>query len=59
MFSDKELLIIWFALTREQYAHEEGSHRWWKYERMIKRIEEKVGATKRPHLTVINTNTDE
>ena len=54
MFDDKELLIIWFALIREQHQHDEGSHRWWRYERMIKKIEEKVGATKRPHLTVIN-----
>jgi hypothetical protein len=59
MFSNSELLIIWFALIREQYDHEEGSDKWWRYERMIRKIEEKVGATKRPHLTVINTNTDE
>lgn len=59
MFNDKELLIIWFALIREQHECEEGTDRWWRYERLIRRIEEKVGATKRPHLTVINTNTDE
>jgi len=58
MFSDNELLIIWFSLIHEQKKHEEGSHRWWRYERMIRKIEDKCGATKRPHLTVINT-TDE
>ena len=59
MFSDKELLIVWFALIREQHECDEGSNRWWRYERMIRKIQDKCGATKRPHLTVINTNTDE
>lgn len=59
MFSDAELLIIWFALMREQEKYDEGSHRWWRYERMIRKIEDKCGATKRPHLTVINNEQDE
>lgn len=59
MFSDSELLIIWFALIAAQKKQEDGSQRWFRYERMIRKIEDEVGATKRPHLTVINTNTDE
>lgn len=53
MFSHNELGIIWFALLMEQMHQEEGSHRWWRYERMIMRIEEEVGATKRPSLKIV------
>lgn len=53
MFSHNELGIIWFALLMEQQHQEEGSHRWWRYERMIMRIEEEVGATKRHHLKIV------
>ena len=55
MFSDTELAIIWFALIAEQNNYEVGSHRWFKYESMIRRIEEKVGATERPELVIINS----
>lgn len=58
MFSDNELVIIWFALLTEQRKQEEGSQRWFRYEHMLRNIEERVGATKRPHLTVINTNNE-
>jgi len=53
VFSHNELGIIWFALLMEQAQQEDGSHRWWRYERMIVRIEEEVGATKRSHLKII------
>jgi hypothetical protein len=56
MFSDNELIIIWFALLMEQVSQEEGSDRWWKYERMIRRIEDKLGATKRPLLRAVKTD---
>ena len=56
MFSDNELAVIWFALLMEQQEQEEGSTRWWKYERMIRRIEEKLGASSRPMLTVVKTD---
>lgn len=56
MFSDNELFVIWFALLMEQAQQEEGTDRWWKYERMIRRIEEKLGATDRPKLTVVKTD---
>lgn len=56
MFDDNELFVIWFALLMEQVNQEEGSARWWKYERMIKRIEEKLGATKRPMLKIVKTD---
>lgn len=52
-FSDNELAIIWFALLMEQQSQEDGSERWWRYERMIVRIEEKLGATKRSHLKIV------
>ena len=47
MFSDNELTIIWFALLMEQRKQEDGTDRWWRYERMIVRIEQKLGAAKR------------
>lgn len=53
MFSHNELAIIWFALLAEQTHQEKESHRWWHYERMIIRIEEEVGATKRHHLKIV------
>ena len=53
MFDDNELFIIWFALLMEQAQQEEGTDRWWKYERMILKIEDKLGATKRTHLKVV------
>lgn len=56
MFSDKELLVIWFALRMQQSEQEEGTHRWWKYERMIQKIEDTVGATKRPLLRIVKTD---
>ena len=37
----------------EQANQDEGSDRWWKYERMILKIEDKLGATKRSHLKVV------
>ena len=52
MFSHNELGIIWFALLMEQANQKEDSHRWWRYERMIIKIEEEVGATKRNHLRI-------
>ena len=55
MFTDNELFVIWFALLMEQVNQEEGTDRWWKYERMIVKIEDKLGATKRTHLTVVKT----
>jgi len=56
MFTDNELFVIWFALLMEQVNQEEGTDRWWKYERMIRRIEEKLGASNRPMLTVVKTD---
>jgi len=56
MFSDNELAVIWFALLMEQQEQEEGSHRWWRYERMIRRIEDELGATHRPLLKVVKTD---
>lgn len=56
MFTDNELFVIWFALLMEQVNQEEGTDRWWKYERMIRRIEEKLGASSRPMLTVVKTD---
>ena len=56
MFTDNELFVIWFALLMEQANQEEGTDRWWKYERMIRRIEEKLGASSRPMLTVVKTD---
>lgn len=56
MFSDNELAVIWFALLMEQQEQEEGTPRWWKYERMIRRIEDVLGATKRPLLKVVKTD---
>ena len=56
MFTDSELTIIWFALLMDQVKQEEGTDRWWKYERMIRRIEEKLGASPRPLLKVVNTD---
>lgn len=56
MFTDNELTIIWFALLMDQVEQEEGTDRWWKYERMIRRIEEKLGATPRPLLKVVKTD---
>ena len=56
MFSDKELLVIWFALLMEQVSQDEGTDRWWKYERMIRKIEDEVGATKRPLLKIVKTD---
>ena len=52
MFNHNELAIIWFALLRKQTNQEVDSHGWWRYERMIIRIEEEVGATKRHHLEI-------
>ena len=56
MFTDNELTIIWFALLMDQVEQEEGTDRWWKYERMIRRIEEKLGASPRPLLKVVKTD---
>jgi hypothetical protein len=56
MFSNNELAVIWFALLMEQQNQDEGSDRWWKYERMIRRIEDALGATKRPLLKVVKTD---
>jgi len=56
MFTDNELTIIWFALLMDQVEQEEGTDRWWKYERMIRRIEEKLGASPRPHLKVVKVD---
>jgi len=53
VFNHNELGIIWFALLMEQQHQVEGSHRWWRYEQMIIRIEEEVGSTKRPHLKIV------
>ena len=40
----------------EQQNQDEGSDRWWRYERMIRRIEDAVGATKRPLLKAVKTD---
>jgi len=56
MFSDNELAVIWFALLMDQQNQDEGSDRWWRYERMIRRIEDALGATKRPLLKVVKTD---
>lgn len=53
MFNHNELAIIWFALLMEQTHQEEDSDHWWRYERMILKIEEEVGATKRHHLKIV------
>lgn len=53
MFSENELAIIWFALLMDQQNQEEGTDRWWRYERMIRRIEDELGATKRPLLKAV------
>ena len=59
MFTDSELLIIWFALLMEQQNQDEGTERWWKYERMVRRIEDKVGATKRPLLKLVGKDDEQ
>ena len=56
MFNDDELSWIWFALLMEQVSQDEGSERWWRYERLIRRIEETLGASKRPLLKVVKTD---
>lgn len=56
MFSDNELTIIWFALLMEQGKQKDGTDRWWRYERMIVRIEKKHGAAKRTYLNVVKTD---
>jgi hypothetical protein len=56
MFSDNELAIIWFALLMDQQHQDEGTDKWWKYERMIRRIEESLGMKKRPLLKVVKTD---
>lgn len=42
MFSRRELLIIWFALIREQQDLEEGTTKWHTYQSMIARIEKAI-----------------
>jgi hypothetical protein len=56
MFSNDELGMIWFALLMEQQEQKEGSDRWWRYERLIARIEKKVGCKKRPLLRIVKTD---
>ena len=56
MFSDSELALMWFALLMEQQEQEEGSDRWWRHERLIRRIEDTLGASKRPLLKVVKTD---
>ena len=53
MFSHNELGIIWFALLMEQGLQKDGEHRWWRYERMIMKIEEELGMPKRHHLKIV------
>ena len=52
-FSNDELAMIWFALLMEQQQQEDGTDRWWRYERLIVRIEKKLGASKRTYLKVV------
>lgn len=52
-FNDNELTIIWFALLMDQVKQEDGTDRWWRYERLIVRIEKKLGASKRTYLKVV------
>jgi len=56
MFNDNELAVIWFALLMEQQEQDEGTPRWCKYERMIRRIEDELGASPRPLLKVVKTD---
>ena len=55
-FNDNELTIIWFALLMDQVKPEDGTDRWWRYERLIVRIEKELGASKRTYLKVVKTD---
>ena len=66
-FNDYELATIWLALLIEQKTYDEGSKGWFRHEKLIRKIEEKLRAdkpdvvwsckiTKRPLLNEVNTD---
>lgn len=42
-FSELELVVIWFALVKEQSENNPGSQAWAKYESAIRKIEKLLG----------------
>lgn len=55
-FDEMELVVIWFALVREQSQTEPGTERWAKYEATIRKVEKLLGPhwiTPRPVLKVV------
>lgn len=55
-FDELELVVIWFALVREQSRAAPGTERWLKYEATIRKVEKLLGPTwitPRPVLKVV------
>jgi hypothetical protein len=55
-FDEMELVVIWFALVREQSQTEQGTQRWAQYDATIRKVEKLLGPawiTPRPTLRVV------
>ena len=49
-FNREELIITWFALLVEQGNLETGTAHWFRHERLIRKIEKRLGMRQRPLL---------
>jgi hypothetical protein len=55
-FDEMELVVIWFALVREQSQAAPDSQRWIQYDATIRKVEELLGPswiTPRPKLRIV------
>lgn len=50
---NNDLAMIWLALVIEQKAHE-GTHTWFRFEHLIRRIEKELGMKERPRLKQVS-----
>lgn len=55
-FDELELVVIWFALVREQSQTTQGTQRWIQYDATIRKVEQLLGPnwiTPRPKLKIV------
>jgi len=49
-----DLAMIWMSLLIEQKNYLAGSHMWFRFDHLIRRIERKLGMKERPVLKEVN-----